>query len=199
MDEALWVEGKNGLEFKGFGSASGVPPRSSRLRDEDVAIHYEKDLRPLLPTVGHKPTQSAPSSSLEVTEARAAEDDASEHFKREVRHQAEEAFNVHEDVAGPRERESRADADLVRPFLGMPTASHELVAKSRPLRRVRLLARSPHLVAALTALIVGLTALATFFELHYVYEQDLGGVFVDGGWFISFRDVILDIRSWWGS
>jgi|GEM_PF-502388 len=47
IDDKLWAEGKNGLEFKGFGAS--VPPPKAPLSEEHVKINYEPDVRPLIP------------------------------------------------------------------------------------------------------------------------------------------------------
>lgn len=142
IDEDLWVEGKDGVEFKGFGSAP--EPQRPRLEEEHVKINYEADDRPLIPNVKEKPIATSPELSAATEDfiraplEKTSERDVEIERVVSLRSVAEEEVDVSETevfevpVTDDREftpQEEDIEADEV----------HESVtrASQRPRRRVR--------------------------------------------------------------
>jgi hypothetical protein len=92
VDPALWVEGPQGLEFKGFGAIHDTVPRP-RLSEEHIKISYEPDERPLIPTVVKPALQEVREENQEWTDASSGGEELPMEEPEEVREQTEE-FHV---------------------------------------------------------------------------------------------------------
>lgn len=193
VDETLWKEGKEGLEFKGFGTAAD--PSKPRLTEEHIKINYEHDDRPVMPLVGAKatasptpvddePVEEEPDTSKqpdEVTPAEepldaAAQGDGQESVVQtpDLTEPKSETISV-PDYAGPRE-EPPSD-----------TAPAEPRQEPRPVRRTSLM----RWVVVGCVLLAGLVA---FVESHSVYTATAEGFQrADSG--VGLWNPVADLRS----
>lgn len=121
VDDKLWVSGKNGLEFQGFGAAVSAP--KAPLPEENIKINYESDSRPLMPALAKKEPLRIEEDPVFVPEPvesvplrRDLEEDVIHYPVREVVSESakEEVMGVHEEPVVIVEDKEEEEATPVR-------------------------------------------------------------------------------------
>ena len=196
VDDKLWVEGKNGLEFKGFGSVD-VPAPRPRIDDDNIKIHYESDARPLIPDVGKK--KPAPLAAVvpevpSVEESEEVEEEVETSYPVDIspREQTEEVYDVavHAVEIEPRASmeevvEEESEEDEVEPVRAVP---------ARAMKR----RTSFRLLCLCLGILIGTAALLSLVEVHSTYRNIEAEEFEYVSSHISFWNMITDIRSFLG-
>lgn len=204
IDDKLWAEGKNGLEFRGFGSA--IEPPKSRLNEEHVKIHYESDPRPLIPAVEQKGSKEELSSTNPLdllppidkmldTESSPVRPIISRHFAG--REQIEEEFPVAEKWTLENQSNISPSHFSGTPALKKVASDETSEAISRThvaiLRKRHVWRTNTRFILLLMGAAIGIFAFVLLLEAHYVYNKT-GEGFEHISSSISVRNIIADAR-----